>query len=309
MVVIDAGIATEDNLLMLKAAGFNYLCVTRAKLKSYETVSESGIVQLKDKNDNPIEVKFVKPEHKKEGEESESSDTFLFVRSEMKAKKEASMESRFYDKMEEELKALRDGLTKKGATKKIDKVFERLGRIKERYAYAAKFYEISVQEENGVAIELTWERKEIKPKDYQGIYFLRCSKNDLKEKDLWQIYNSLTEIEATFRILKSDLSLRPVHHQNDLDTEAHLFLGVLAYALVATLRYQLKQKGNHDSWQTIVRKMNTQKRVLTTIKNRKNEKISMVTCSKPIVAASLIYEMLGYKKMPFTRKKFVLPER
>ena len=307
MVVIDAGIATKENLDMLKSSGYDYLCVTRSKLKEYTVADANAVISLKDKNDNPIEVKFVKPEVKKE--EDASDDTFLYVRSEMKAKKEASMETRFSEKMEEELKALEEGLGKKGATKKIDKVCERLGRIKERYAYAAKFYEISVEEENGIAVALKWSKKELKINDYQGVYFLRCSINNLKEKDLWKIYNSLTEIEATFRTLKSDLSLRPVHHQNDVDSEAHLFLGVLAYSVVATLRYQLKQKGNHDCWQTIVRKMNTQKRVLMTMKNRKKEKISMITCSKPILAASLIYEMLGYKKMPFTRKKFVLPER
>jgi transposase len=54
------------------------------------------------------------------------------------------------------------------------------------------------------------------------------------------IYNTLTQIEATFRTLKTDLAIRPVHHQKDQNTEAHIFLGVLAYQVVATIRHQLK---------------------------------------------------------------------
>jgi len=109
-------------------------------------------------------------------------------------------------------------------------------------------------------------------------------------------------------VLKTDLSLRPVHHQNDKNCEAHLFLGVLAYSIVATVRHQLKQKEIRDSWSTIVRKMNTQKRVITSMKNDKNHRILITTCSKPVHGATLIYEALGFKKAPFVRKKAVFPE-
>jgi transposase len=72
-----------------------------------------------------------------------------------------------------------------------------------------------------------------------GIYFLRTSLDGYSEATLWKIYNTIREIEATFRVLKTDLDLRPVYHKNDSSTMAHLHLGLLAYWLVNTIRHQL----------------------------------------------------------------------
>lgn len=93
------------------------------------------------------------------------------------------------------------------------------------------------------------------------------------EKTLWSIYNVIREIEYTFRILKTDLDLRPVYHKTDEASMAHLHLGLLAYWLVSTIRYQLKQKGYKRQWREIVRIMNTQKLVITSFKNIDNQTI------------------------------------
>ena len=199
-----------------------------------------------------------------------------------------------------------ENLTKKGTTKKSEKVWERIGRIKERYSSANKFYTI-VQSNDAIATSVTWSRKNTEIKSTDGVYFLRCSQTDLDEKSLWNIYNTLTEIEATFRILKTDLNLRPVH-KSDRNSEVHIFLGVVAYSIVATIRYQLKQKNIHHDWSTIVRKMNTQKIVTTAMINKKEKKILIKTCSNPTPDVVEIYNALNFKPRPFTRKKFVFPE-
>jgi len=61
------------------------------------------------------------------------------------------------------------------------------------------------------------------------------------EEEIWGIYNTIREVESTFRCLKTDLRLRPVHHQEDRYCEAHLHLGLLAYQIVAPIRYMLKK--------------------------------------------------------------------
>ena len=219
------------------------------------------------------------------------------------------MENKFCLRFEEEMVNLSEGLTKKSTTKKTVKVWERIGRIKERYAYANKFYNIEVESDGDTATKIIWKRKEPnQPSKEQGVYFLRCSQNNIEDANLWKIYNTLTEIEATFRTLKTELHLRPIHHQKDCNSEAHLFLGVLAYSIVATVRFQLKQKGIFDGWANIVRKMSTQKRVTISMKNSKNNRILITNCSKPIHDAILIYDALGFKHAPFVRKKFVLPD-
>ena len=70
-----------------------------------------------------------------------------------------------------------------------------------------------------------------------GIYFLRTSLDEKDEKTLWTIYNIISEIEYTFRVLKTDLDLRPIYHKTDEASMALIHLGLLAYWLVATIRY------------------------------------------------------------------------
>ena len=87
---------------------------------------------------------------------------------------------------------------------------------------------------------------------------------------------------------------------------AHLHLGLLAYWLVATIRYQLKQKGINSDWREIVRTMNTQKCVTTSVVNIREETISVRQCTEPSQQVKKIYDLLNYKYAPFIRKKSVV---
>jgi transposase len=108
-------------------------------------------------------------------------------------------------------------------------------------------------------------------------------------------------------VLKTDLDLRPIYHKTDNAAMAHLHLGMLAYWLVATIRYQLKQHGVNSDWREIVRTMNTQKCVTTSIKNIKNEIITVRQCTEPAKEVKKVYDLLKYKYAPFVRKKSVVP--
>ena len=134
-----------------------------------------------------------------------------------------------------------------------------------------------------------------------GIYFLRTNVETLDEKTTWEYYNLTREIESTNRQLKTDLNLRPIHHQKDDRSDAHLFFGLLAYWIVNTIRYKLKQKGYTSHWTEIVRVMKTQKAVTTEATNALGEKVHLRMCSEPNKAAENIYELLNYRKMPFRR--------
>lgn len=301
VVVMDAGIAIDENLTMLKEKGYAYLCVTRTKLKDYK-VSKTGAkpVEITDNRNNKIHLQHVI----KEG----CTDQYMHIRSEMKAVKEASMEAHYSKRFEQELDQLAKTIHTKGGTKKATKIYERLGRIKERYPAANKHYKIIVEEKEQVATLISYTRNQLpEPKQTQGVYFLRTSLKENDEKTIWNIYNTLTEVEATFRTLKTDLSLRPVHHQTDSRTEAHIHLGVLAYMVVNTIRYRLKQKGIHHDWKNIVRIMNTQKIVTTSIKNDKEQVIIIKKCSQPNSEVTAIYQATKYKPMPFSLKKYVVP--
>jgi len=76
----------------------------------------------------------------------------------------------------------------------------------------------------------------------------------------------LTDLEAVFRSLKSELGLRPVYHHKTGRVDAHLFISVLAYHFVHTLRFQLKSQGIHLSWEGIRRQLDGQDRVTVVLR-------------------------------------------
>ncbi|GAB1415246.1 hypothetical protein MASR2M117_06520 [Paludibacter sp.] len=136
-----------------------------------------------------------------------------------------------------------------------------------------------------------------------GIYFLRTSVERLDEQTTWEYYNLIREIENTFRTLKTDLDLRPIYHQKDESSEAHLFLGLLSYWLVNTIRYQLKKHGINHYWPEITRIISTQKVVTTTAENKLGETVAFRNCTTPEQKVAEIYDILKYKHQPFKRRK------
>lgn len=136
-----------------------------------------------------------------------------------------------------------------------------------------------------------------------GIYFLRTNIVSLDEKVTWDYYNLIREIESTSRQLKTDLNLRPIFHQKDERSDAHLFFGLLAYWIVNTIRLQLKESGINHYWTEITRIMSTQKVVTTEAVNALGEKVQTRICSEPTKDAASIYKTLRYKDRPFRRIK------
>lgn len=112
-----------------------------------------------------------------------------------------------------------------------------------------------------------------------GAYYLRSNVSTLDEKSIWDYYNLIREIECTNRQLKTDLNLRPIYHQTDERSEAHLFFGLLAYWVVNNIRVQLKGKGIRHYWKEIVRIMSTQKAVMTEATNMLGEKVILLFCT------------------------------
>jgi len=299
LVVLDAGIATEENLERIKGKGYNYLCVSRKRLKSCTLAPDGRSVTVEDSKKQKITLTEVRKE--------ETGDYYLQINSPAKALKECSMNRRFKERFEEELTKAKDSLSKPRGKKDYDKVVERIGRAIERYPSIARYYTITYVrcEEKGKTHQMADIRWEIRmpesiDKD-SGTYFLRTNVATLDEKTTWDYYNLIREIECTNRQLKTDLSLRPIYHQKDERSDAHLFLGLLAYWIVNTIRYRLKQTGYTHYWTEIVRTMSTQKAITTEGVNALGEKIYLRQCSEPTKAADDIYERLKYKKMPFRK--------
>lgn len=218
------------------------------------------------------------------------------------------MNRKFKQRFEEELEKIKDSLTKKNGTKSYVKVIERVGRARQKYPSISKYYVIDYIPDHTETpknmVDIQWRIAVPENVDWDsGIYFLRTNVADFDERTTWDYYNLTREIECTNRQLKTDLNLRPIYHQKDDHSDAHLFLGLLAYWVVNTIRYRLKQTGMTHYWTEIVRIMSTQKAVTTEATNALGEKVHMRICSEPTLAVKDIYERLKYKKMPFRKIK------
>jgi transposase len=300
-VVLDAGIATQDNLQMLKSKKYQYVCISRTALKEYQLQSDSSCIII-DKNKQVIEIKKVKQE--------KNEDVYLYVKSPSKQKKEASIDEKLSMRFEQGLEAIRESLTKKTGVKTIEKVYERIGRLKSKYPRVSGSYSIKTRENQGKIYHIDWRRKPKKAPEETGIYFIRTSyAKQTQEEIIWNVYNCIREIESSFRCLKTELCIRPNYHQKDTNIEAHIHLGLLAYQIVSIIRYQLKQSGINDSWKTLLSKMNTQKIMTTSFMDKHNNKVHVRNCSVPNAELTEIQQTLKLKPAPFYRKKVVVPQK
>ena len=298
-VVMDAGFASEDNIAWLKAEGYQYIVVSRKRHS--EIPKDTPKVLVKEDKHNIVEARMV--------ENKETSELELYCHSSAKAAKAKQMVSKSVIRYEEELKKLSAGLTKKGCTKKYEKVVEKLGRLKEKYRKINKYYDITVNpdEANKIALSITWSKKpDAENSERLGMYCLRTNRKDLDENTFWNIYTMLTDLESAFRSLKSELGMRPVYHQREDRVDGHIFISILAYHLLHTIRYQLKHKGIHESWQTLRQVLQTHCRITTTLQLKNNQSVTIRKTCSPDVNQSVIYKALGIADHPGRTEKIYI---
>ena len=166
----------------------------------------------------------------------EGGDYYLEVTSPGKTVKEKSMNAQWRERFETELAKARDALTQKGGTKNYEKVVERVGRARQKYPSVSRYYVIDYMRDEGKPRNMADIKWRIAVPDNVdkdcGVYFLRTNRKGVGERQTWEYYNLVREIECTNRQLKTDLNLRPIYHQKDDRSDAHLFLGLLAYWVV-----------------------------------------------------------------------------
>jgi len=298
LIVFDAGLSTQSNLDLVREK-YDFVCVSRSKPNEFTKLSEQASV-LQDNRGNKIEVTKV---------ETENNETLLLVQSEQKKKKEDSIDKKLSERFEQRLTYLKDGLDKPRRLKTTTKVKEQVGKLKREFSTAAKNYIITYKEdtEKGVVTDITWVVK-ANHASANGQYFLRYSKKNLTDEQIWDAYNLTREVEASFRCLKSDLNVRPIHHQKDQYIETHIWLSIMAYQVVNFISVTLKEQHIHYSWKTLVEKLRTQRITTTSLTMKGNKKAYIKTCTAPSTELKRIYQALNFKERPFIRKTKVVTQ-
>ena len=318
VIIMDAGIASEDNLKYALSEGCDYICVSRSSHKDIrEKLDKEKLVGFINKNKDEVRAQLFTQDIEYEKEEitggvtekveHTTTETILYVETDAKKGKEQGMYEQKRVRFEKGLKEIIATLSKPRGNKTVGKIHQRIGRLKERYSGIGAAYDIQVSEKEGIVYQITYIYDENNAKlEKTGSYFIRTNLKAEKEELLWKLYRTIGEIESTFRVLKSDLDMRPIFHSKAEHIEAHLNLAVLAYYVVSFIRHKLKSRQIHHSWGEVVRIMNTQKCNLNTIIDKNKNKILLKICTRPTMKTEQIYEAMEYKSVPFYRKKTYL---
>jgi hypothetical protein len=236
--IFDRGVVSEENLVAIRKRGGQYLVGTpRSKLKQFEQEL------LKD------DFEKIRPEVEvKQMRIPGGEETYILCRTAGRKEKEKAIRSRFVAKIEKALAGLEKRITA-GKLRDRFKMERNLGRIQASHPQVADLYEMAVKDSKE-GPRLVWRQK---PEQQQwleareGAYLLRTNLTADGAADLWKKYMQLTEVEAAFRSLKSELKIRPLFHQLERRVKAHVLVAFLGYALLVTLKHLLKRSASEHS--------------------------------------------------------------
>jgi len=231
--VMDRGMISKEALAFLGRSGRRYLLATRrGELTSFaKHLRGRGWQRLKDNPD--VEVKLLKRKRVH----------YLLARSRPRRQKERAIRRRQRRGLARALKKLQDRI-ENGRLKNRDRILESIGRLKGRFPKARPFVTITVAKSETAKLSWTWLREKFRAAlAGDGVYLLRSNQDGWSATEFWETYIQLTVVERAFRVLKSELMLRPAWHHYSGRTQAHVMICVLAYALWKTLDHLAKRAG------------------------------------------------------------------
>jgi transposase len=231
--VMDRGVVSEENLAAIRQRGGQYLVGTpRSPMKQFEAEL------LKD------DWTRVRPEVEvKQVAIPQGEETYILCRTASRKEKEKAIRKRFSTRMELALQRLQKTIVA-GRLKDRNKMERRLGKIQARHSPVNDLFEVTLRD-TPEGVRLFWEMKKERKtwRDLrEGAYMLRTNLPAGSAEELWSKYMQLTEAEASFRALKSELSIRPLFHQKEPRVKAHVMVAFLGYALWVTLKHLLKRR-------------------------------------------------------------------
>lgn len=283
-VVVDRGMAYDENLNEIRASGHHYLVASRQPernrwLAEFENGDDWEEVLRTPSPRNPEQKKSrVRIKRLQQGEQ-----VYILCLSEGREAKDRAIREKQELRLQADLEALKTRI-EKGHLKSIAKIHEAIGRLKERYPRVARYYQMEYSaESNSFSWHEDGDKKSIAEK-LDGGYVLKTDRQDLSADEIWRTYMLLTRVEAAFRAMKSPLMERPIFHHLEHRTQTHIFLCVLAYHLLTAIEKRFLDAGVHTSWWTLRQQLGTHQVVTVVLPtgNGKILKIRKATTPEPV---------------------------
>lgn len=292
-VIVDRGMAYEDNLAQIKARGHHYLVASRQSERQawFDEIEDDAGWQELIRQPSPRN-----PAQKKSRVWIKRAETaehlYVLCRSEGRKAKDEAIRLKQEKRLLADLARLRKRV-EAGRMQSPEKVYEALGRLKERYPRVARYWKM---EYDTAKQRLDWQEDQTKKQRalrLDGAYLLKTDRKDLTAEEAWRLYILLTRVEDAFRDMKSPLSERPIFHQLQRRVETHIFLCVLAYHLLISIEKTFLDQAIHTSWATLREQLSTHQVVTTVLPTSDGNLLKIRRATTPESEHRLIYRVLA----------------
>src|SRR6266853_6756329 len=272
-VIVDRGMAFDENLEQIRKRGLHYLVAGLQPERNQwldELENDDGWEQV-NRTPSPRNP-FQKKSRVEIKRQQKDGVVYILCRSEGREEKDRAIRETQEAKLIADLNKLQQRVAK-GRLKEENKIQRAIGRLQERYPRVARYYEISYDSVNK---NLSWKEladKKTIAKKLDGSYVLKTDRQDLTADEIWRTYILLTRVEDAFRDIKSPLMERPIFHHLQNRTQTHIFLCVLAYHLLAAIEHRFLQAGVHTSWWTIRQQLSTHQLITIVIPENEHGRV------------------------------------
>jgi transposase len=305
-VIVDRGMAYEENLAQIRARGHHYLVASR------QSERQAWLDELEEDEGWHEVIRQPSPRNlgqKKSRVWIKRAETaellYILCRSEGRRAKDEAIRLKQEKRLLADLARLKKRVESGRLT--AEKVYEAIGRLKERYPRVARYWKMDYEAESRA---LSWDEDQEKKQRalrLDGAYLLKTDRKDLSDEEAWRLYMLLTRVEDAFRDMKSPLSERPIFHHLQHRVEAHIFLCVLAYHLLITIEKYFLDQAIHTSWATLRQQLTTHQIVTTVLPTSDGNLLKIRQATTPEAQHREIYRILNIAHQIITPIKTWLP--
>ena len=292
-VVVDRGMAYDQNIAEIKARKLHYLVASRQPERTRwlaDFADPAGFTEVlrQPSPRNPaqkktrIEVKIRR----------DAEVTHVLCRSAQRIDKDCAIRAKQEDRLLTDLEKLSQRISA-GQLKRPEKIAEAIGRLKERYPRVARYYELAVDPDSGQFSATLKEDQRATAAQLDGCYLIKTDREDLSADDFWRVYALLTRAEDAFRDMKTPLGERPIYHQRESRVDSHIFLCVLAFHLLAAIEKTLLDQGLQTSWATVRDTLKTHQVCTIVLPTKSGQTLRIRKASTPEKEVTELYTLLG----------------